>query len=76
MKGGSPAKTEADSIGTTRVVFTRKSHTLSEDLLPSMEISSLKEVEWRASQLESRNPTNNSEELIVPKAERTSPVET
>ena len=44
--------------------------------MPSMEISSLKEVECRPSQLESRNPTNRSEEPTVPKAGRTSPVET
>jgi len=47
-------------------------HTLREDLLPQTEMSSLKEVEWRPSQLKNSNPTNICEETIGQKVERTS----
>ena len=41
-----------------------------------MEMSSLKEVECRSSQLESSNAMNRGEEPIAPKPKRTSPLET
>ena len=68
-------KTEVDSPGTTRELSLWITH-LERRPSASNENKSLKEVKWRPWQLESRNPTNRSEEPIAPKAERTSQVET
>ena len=69
---GSPAKTEVDFPSKTEW---SPAGLREKTLLPQIETSSMKEVEWSPSQLESSNPTNASEEPLAPKVDKTSPVE-